>query len=1480
MNKKILGLDLGTNSIGWAYVVEGETANESEIKQIGVRVNPLTVDEQTNFEKGKPITTSADRTLKRGARRNLDRYQLRRKYLIQSLLNAGLIASDTKLTEDGKQTTFETWQLRARAASDRIELIELARVLLAINKKRGYKSSRKVKNPEEGQAIDSMGIAKKLYDEKLTPGQFVFSKMKEGEKIIPDFYRSDLQAEFDKVWNFQKQFYPDIFSDELYQAIKNQGKENTRKRLLAIGKVYTAEIKDFDDELKNEKTINLSSRDQKRLQAYKWRSEALVKQLETEQVAFVLTEINNNINSSSGYLGAISDRSKELYFKNESVGQNLYNQLQTNRHKSLKNQVFYRQDYLDEFEKIWSTQEKYHSQLTGQLKEELRDIVIFYQRKLKSQKGLISYCEFESKETEFNGKKKTIGMRVAPKSSPLFQEFKIWQNLNNILIKKAGSKKRIVKKADQLPLFEDEREIFELDLDAKRQIFEELNIKGNLTSKDILQILGHKPQDWQMNYTQIEGNRTNQALYNAYLKILEIEGYNKDLLKLSDKDEINVTELKTPAVEIKNMVKSIFEVLGINTSILEFNAELDGKELENQASFQLWHLLYAAEDETKNYPDEDKLLYGNDNIGLKKQLCKKFGFKPDHVKILANVSFQSEYGSLSSKAMRKVLTHLMQGFAYSGKKHKPEEPSACELAGYRHSKHALDKKEIETRELKSKLDLLKKNSLRNPVVEKILNQMINLVNTLIDKENKKLAEEGKVPDFQFDEIRIELARELKKNAAERAEMTSNNNAAKAAHEAIVKVLQIEFGVKNPTRNDIIRYKLYEELKNIGYKELYTNEYIPREILFSKQIDIDHIIPQSRLFDDSFSNKTLTFRQINLKKGNRTAFDFIESDYGEEKLSEFQKRVDDLYQLKIKSKEEGISKAKYEKLLKKESDIGEGFIERDLRDSQYIAKKAKEILFGITRSVVPTSGQITDRLREDWGLINIMKEINLPKYRLLGLTEMEERKYGQRVEVIKDWTKRNDHRHHAMDALTIAFTKRCFIQYLNNLNARRTENNDAISNSKNRTSIETSNLKISTKDVLAIEAKETVLRIDENGDKKRVFNEPIENFRQKAIEHLENVLVSHKAKNKVVTINKNKISGKEKPQIVFTPRGQLHKETVYGKYQYYVNKDEKISSKFDREIIEKVSNPLYKQLLLQRLEANNNDPKKAFTGKNSIDKNPIYLDEHRTQKVPNTVKIIWLEEDFSIRKDVTPDNFKDIKSIDKILDEVIKRKMMARLEEYQGDAKKAFSDLDKNPIWLNKEKRISIKRITISGVKNAESLHYKKDHFGKPILDEKGNKIPVDYISTGNNHHVAIYRDENGNLQEKVISLFEAVIRANQGLPIIDKQYNQHLGWQFLFTMKQNELFIFPNDKTGFTPAEIDLLDPIQKKMISPNLFRVQKFGSLLSGIWFRHHIETSVDVNNSLKGNTYKVIQSLSNLKNIVKVQTNHLGDIIGVGEY
>ena len=174
--KRILGLDLGTTSIGWALVNEAENNNEqSSITRLGVRIVPLTIDEQTNFEKGKSITTNADRTLKRSMRRNLQRYKLRRDALISCLKKAGFITGETILTENGPHSTFATLRARAKAVSDEVSLEELARILLMINKKRGYKSSRKAQSTEEGSLIDGMEIAKKLHDEKITPGQYVYS---------------------------------------------------------------------------------------------------------------------------------------------------------------------------------------------------------------------------------------------------------------------------------------------------------------------------------------------------------------------------------------------------------------------------------------------------------------------------------------------------------------------------------------------------------------------------------------------------------------------------------------------------------------------------------------------------------------------------------------------------------------------------------------------------------------------------------------------------------------------------------------------------------------------------------------------------------------------------------------------------------------------------------------------------------------------------------------------------------------------------------------------------------------------------------------------------------------------------------------------------------------------------------------------------------------------------------------------------------
>ena len=1398
--KKVLGLDLGTTSIGWALVNEKENDNEkSSIIRLGVRVNPLTVDEKTNFEKGKSITTNADRRLKRSMHRNLQRYKLRRANLIECLKEHDIITEETPLFELGNNTTFSTYRNRAKAVEEEISLEDFARVLLMINKKRGYKSSRKVKNDEEGELVDGMEIAKKLYNENLTPGQLQLNLFKKGKRIRPSFYRSDLQAEFDKIWLFQSSFYPEVLTDAFKKSISNLNKGQTSNAFHNVYKISTA---------KNSGKGGYE-------QALIWRTEALTRQLDIEELAYVLSDINGAINNSSKRLALISDRSKELYFNDLTVGQYLVKQMEEHPHKSLKNIIFYRQDYMDEFEAIWEKQAQYHPELTPQLKKEIRDIIIFYQRDLKSCKQLVNYCEFEhaEKEVVIEGKLKKIltGAKVCPKSSPLFQDFKVWQILNNLEVSIVGHRRKKTKvQTNQLFLFSEEDEGLMVDRrflnqEEKEILFKELSVRGKMNKSEVLSLLFAKPKELDLNYKEIECNNTMVAFYKACQEIISLSGHGEyDFSKM-------------PADKVISLTLEVFSGLGFNTDFLFFDALKSGKDFEKQPAYQLWHLLYSYSGDNSKTGDE----------ALINKICAICGFgdNKEYAKPFANIPLVLDYGSLSAKAIRKILPYMMQGYEYS---------KACEEAGYNHSARSLTTEELKEKTYTSHLNEIKRNSLRNPVVEKILNQMINVVNEIAATYGKP------------DEIRIELARELKKSKEEREKLDKAIRENTNESETLRKELETEFKIKNVTRNDILRYKLYKELKLNGYKTLYSNTYIPQEELFSNKFDIEHIIPKARLFDDSFANKTIEVRSINIEKGDMTAYDYVAGKYNDQQLAEYESRVEELFSKKV------ISRTKRNHLLMKQEEIPENFLERDLRDSQYIAKKAREILEAMVPMVVSTTGSITSRLREDWQLVDIMKELNWEKYNSLGLTESYTDKNGNTVRHIKDWSKRNDHRHHAMDALTIAFTKRSIVQYLNNLNARSDKSSS----------------------IYGIEKNE--LHRDEK-DHKLLFNAPmpLDEFRAEAKKHLESILVSIKAKNKVVTknINKSKIKGGHQNKTQLTPRGPLHNETVYGKILNFEAEYKNVDGKFTEETILRVSNQKFRAALLKRLSDYGGDPKKAFTGKNKLDKNPIWLNEDHSHCVPLKVKLFKKVDVFTIRKAID----KDLK-IDKVIDCKVKDILQKRLDEFGGDAAKAFSNLEDNPIWLNKEKGIDIKRVKIRGIANGEPLRIKRDVKGNIIKNERGIAVPNDFVNTANNHHVAIFMDEKGVLHEHMVSFYEATTRAIMGLPIIDKSFNQDLGWKFLFSMKQNEYFVFPNEETGFSPHEIDLTDQNNYSLISPNLFRVQKISN--GDYFFRHHLETNVEEVKELRNITWKRIRTIKELDGIVKVRINHLGIIVSVGEY
>ncbi len=157
---------------------------------------------------------------------------------------------------------------------------------------------------------------------------------------------------------------------------------------------------------------------------------------------------------------------------------------------------------------------------------------------------------------------------------------------------------------------------------------------------------------------------------------------------------------------------------------------------------------------------------------------------------------------------------------------------------------------------------------------------------------------------------------------------------------------------------------------------------------------------------------------------------------EQALTAYVDRVNKLFSSKV------IGKAKRDKLLMTEKSIPDNFISRQLRESQYIARKAREILQTVCHNVWATSGTVTSELRHLWGWDDVTMNLQFSKYKQLGLTEIRkwESEHGKNKhskEVIAGWSKRDDHRHHAIDALTVACTKQGYIQRFNTLSSSKT-----------------------------------------------------------------------------------------------------------------------------------------------------------------------------------------------------------------------------------------------------------------------------------------------------------------------------------------------------------------------------------------------------------------------------------------------------------
>jgi len=879
-------------------------------------------------------------------------------------------------------------------------------------------------------------------------------------------------------------------------------------------------------------------------------------------------------------------------------------------------------------------------------------------------------------------------------------------------------------------------ESYPFSAEERLKLFNFLDNNEKMTVTDLKRILGLGTKDKWWGGKAIgkglQGNITKMALKKAL-------PYHEELLSFN--------------------LKSI-ESRHIDTETGDILLEI-APDFEQEPLYRLWHIIYSMKD-----PDE-----------MASALNRQFGI--DDPTILTNLTridfVKAGYGNKSARFIRQILPYLQKGMKYS---------EACDYISINHS-NSLTTAENNSRELLPHMQQLQKNELRQPVIEKILNQMVNVVNALLDKYGS------------IDEVRVELGRELKQSRDERNSAFLNNNKRERDNKAISERIQ-EMGIR-ASRSRILKYRLWEEAKHICF---YCGQTVGvKEFLEGTDVEIEHIIPRSLFFDDSFSNKVCACRKCNAEKGNRTAYDYMKQK-SDNDFADYTRRIEDAYEKKE------ISKTKRERLLTTAKDIPEDFIDRQLRQSQYISKKAVEMLKQVCRNVWTTSGSVTDFIRHQWGYDNILHDLNFKRYKDAGQTEIIISDHLGQVhqeERIKNWTKRLDHRHHAIDALTIASTKQSYIQRLNHLNSSR---------DKMFQELEAQSKEVKEKYSLL----ESWMRCRPHI--------PVSVVSQA----IDGILVSFKTGKRITTPGKRFIYKSGKREVaqygIAVPRGALSEESVYGSISC-LEANVPVKKLFEHpEIIFK---PYIREKVEKRINEFSGDWKAALK---SLKKTPIFLRADGTE--PLEYATCWKRE-YVIRYPLASLLKKDLPFI---VDRNIRRLVSERINAV-GE-KDAF----KEPLFADKADINPIRSVRLFTGLTQDSL--------SPV--KYFNGYPIGYSKPGNNHHFCYYRNKNGELFEHIVSFWHAVDRKKYGIPVIiedtdvlwEDMANRDLPQDFLknlppaglkleVSLQQNEMFVLGMPEEDFQNA----IKENDQRALNKYLFRVQK----ISGQYnvFRRNTDTGKD---------------------------------------
>ncbi len=329
------------------------------------------------------------------------------------------------------------------------------------------------------------------------------------------------------------------------------------------------------------------------------------------------------------------------------------------------------------------------------------------------------------------------------------------------------------------------------------------------------------------------------------------------------------------------------------------------------------------------------------------------------------------YSSYSRVAIAKLLPYLEAGLPLMT---RDGAPSALAAASYLRP----DQKNITT------VDFLPSppQTILNPLVKQGLHEVRKVVNAIIREWGKPKA------------IHIELAREVQGSAEKRRKAAFDMREREGRRNKAADFIRERGG--RPTRDSIERFLLWKEQGEIC---LYSGKTISPQQLFGGEVDVEHILPYSLSLDNSLMNKVLAFRDENRRKGQRTVWEWV----GESEPLKF----DEILQ-RAQSLPYEVRNRKLLKLKQKAVELTE-FLNRQLTDTAYLTSQVREYLLPLVadplRDLVCIKGQLTAELRHLWGLNSVLRDDGL------------------------NLKNREDHRHHAVDALVVALTNRSRLQQL-------------------------------------------------------------------------------------------------------------------------------------------------------------------------------------------------------------------------------------------------------------------------------------------------------------------------------------------------------------------------------------------------------------------------------------------------------------------